>query len=148
MSTSVCPICGKKHKNKDTVCIWDNLKLEGVPDVEYFYQRLKRHQTLLEEISQIEQLRSKVDRKRKERSSLSLKLNNLNTKTADVERQIQLNSKSINLAQQEKQLGMLITQLDGLKQDLAQLKKELRAISDYDDLKSCLSICQILLNIH
>ena len=147
MRKPICPICDKTH-DKDSACIWDNLNCEGGSYVEYYNERQKNYLTLLEDISEIDRLRSEINTRKNEKYSLSLKLSNLESKIANLEKQIQSNCRTVNLIQQEKELKNLKSRLESLVQEQAQLRTALSDISDYDELKSCLTLCQIMLNIH
>lgn len=146
MRLSICPVCGKKHKTNE-LCIWDNLTVDP-QNHDYFSKRQKEYQSLLEAVSKIKELRAEIDEKKHENECRSLELGELKRQIADVEKQIESTSRSINLVSQENELRELKSILDGFIQESTQLKNELKDVSDYNELKSYLTICKILISIH
>ena len=67
---------------------------------------------------------------------------------ADTESQIESKGRSTNLDAQENKLRELKILLNGLNQELTRLKNELIDVSDYNELKSYLKLCTILISIH
>lgn len=146
MRLSICPVCGKKHKTND-LCIWDHL-IVGPLSIDYYRKRQKEYQSLLEAVSKIKELKAEIDDKRHENECRSLELRELKIQIADVERQIESISIFINLDEQENELRKLKSSLSDLIQESTQLQNELEDVSDYNELKSYLTLCQILISIH
>lgn len=96
----------------------------------------------------MKELSAEIDEKRHEKKRQFLELEKLEGQIADVERQIESISILINLDEKEKELRESKTMLNGLTQELTQLKNELKDVSDYNELKSYFTLCQILISIH
>ena len=146
MRLSICPVCGEKHKT-DNLCIWDNL-IVGSPTIDYYSKRQKAYQNLLEDISKVKELDAEINEKKREKELQSLELEELERQIADTESQIESKGRSTNLDAQENKLRELKILLNGLNQELTRLKNELIDVSDYNELKSYLKLCTILISIH
>ena len=146
MRSSNCPVCGEKH-NSGNPCIWDNLIVDS-SIIDYYSKRQKAYQNLLEDISKIQELKAAIDVKRHENERWSFELGMLERQITDAERQIESKGRSTNLVTQENEFMELKISLNGLIQESTRLKKEIKDVSDYDELKSYLQRCLILISIH